>query len=221
VAACAAGVFFLRGGQQTPVRSYGLVNPRFDRLIATVNATGQIAPVQTVNLSFAVTGRVAEVLARPGDTVEKGQPLARLDTRELELRLAQAEAQLAQAQANLDRLLAGPSPAEIAAAEAQLAQAAGQLRQVEGSVTVADMRAAEEQLRQAEARLNQLLAGPRESDVQTAEARIREAAALDGVSIFVAACPKDITMFRDAVKTTGSEARLVVKDLIELVSEAL
>ena len=101
VAACAAGVFFFRGGQQTPVRSYGLVNPRFDRLIATVNATGQIAPVQTVNLSFAVTGRVAEVLVRPGDPVEKGQPLARLDTRELELRLAQAEAQLAQAQANL------------------------------------------------------------------------------------------------------------------------
>lgn len=175
VAACAAVVFFFRGGQQAPVRSYGLVNPRVDTLIATVNATGQIAPVQTVNLSFAVTGRVAEVLVRPGDTVEKGQPLARLDTRELELRLAQAEAQLAQAQANLDRLLAGPSPAEIAAAEAQLAQAAGQLRQVEGSVTTADMRAAEEQLRQAEARLNQLLNGPRESDVQTAEARIREA----------------------------------------------
>jgi Fe-S oxidoreductase len=52
------------------------------------------------------------------------------------------------------------------------------------------------------------------------ESRIREATALDGVSVFVAACPKDITMFRDAVKTTGSEARLVVKDLIELVNEA-
>ncbi|MBM3130339.1 MAG: 4Fe-4S dicluster domain-containing protein [Chloroflexi bacterium] len=53
------------------------------------------------------------------------------------------------------------------------------------------------------------------------ESRIREAVALDGVSIFVAACPKDITMFRDAVKTTGSESRLVVKDLIELVNEAM
>lgn len=53
------------------------------------------------------------------------------------------------------------------------------------------------------------------------ESRIREATALDGVSIFVAACPKDITMFRDAVKTTGSEAKIVVKDLIELVHESL
>lgn len=53
------------------------------------------------------------------------------------------------------------------------------------------------------------------------ENRIREAVTLDGVSTFVVACPKDVTMFRDAVKTTGNEERLVVKDLIELVYEAL
>jgi hypothetical protein len=34
-------------------------------------------------------------------------------------------------------------------------------------------------------------------------------------------CPKDITMYRDAIKTTGKEDRIVVKDLIELVDEAL
>jgi Fe-S oxidoreductase len=53
------------------------------------------------------------------------------------------------------------------------------------------------------------------------ESRIREAVGLDGIQFFVVACPKDTTMFRDAVKTTGQEQRLVVKDLIELVSEAL
>jgi len=53
------------------------------------------------------------------------------------------------------------------------------------------------------------------------EARIREAARLEGVTTFVVTCPKDITMFQDAVKTTGFEQRLVVKDLIELVHEAL
>ena len=53
------------------------------------------------------------------------------------------------------------------------------------------------------------------------EERIREAAELDGVSDFIVACPKDITMYRDAVKTTGCEDRIVVKDLIEIVSEAL
>src|SRR4030042_6119895 len=53
------------------------------------------------------------------------------------------------------------------------------------------------------------------------ETRIHEAGKLDGVSIFVVACPKDITMYRDAIKTTGTEDRIVVKDLIELVDEAL
>ena len=53
------------------------------------------------------------------------------------------------------------------------------------------------------------------------ELRIREAAELDLVGVFVVACPKDASMFKDAVKTSGCEDRLVVKDLIELVHEAL
>ncbi|MDQ7839967.1 MAG: heterodisulfide reductase-related iron-sulfur binding cluster [bacterium] len=53
-----------------------------------------------------------------------------------------------------------------------------------------------------------------------AESRIREASALDGVGTLVVACPKEITMFRDAQKTTGHEEGFVVKDLAELVEEA-
>ena len=53
------------------------------------------------------------------------------------------------------------------------------------------------------------------------ESRIREAANLDDVNVFIVACPKDITMFRDAVKTAGHEDKIVVKDLIELVHEAM
>jgi Fe-S oxidoreductase len=62
-----------------------------------------------------------------------------------------------------------------------------------------------------------------EGDVteRPSESRIREAAGLDGVTAFVVACPKDVTMYQDAVKTTGHEDRLLVKDLIELVYEAL
>ncbi len=53
------------------------------------------------------------------------------------------------------------------------------------------------------------------------ESRIKEAVELDGVSTFIVSCPKDVTMYRDAVKTTGNEDRIVVKDLIELVHAAL
>ena len=53
-----------------------------------------------------------------------------------------------------------------------------------------------------------------------AEGRIREAAALAGVSTLVVACPKDIAMFRDALKTTGLEGKLAVRELAELAAEA-
>ncbi|MFN2188345.1 MAG: (Fe-S)-binding protein, partial [Candidatus Promineifilaceae bacterium] len=53
------------------------------------------------------------------------------------------------------------------------------------------------------------------------ESRIREAVELNDVSDLVVSCPKDVTMYRDAVKTTSNEERLVVKDLIELVQDAL
>ena len=53
------------------------------------------------------------------------------------------------------------------------------------------------------------------------ELRVREAGALNGVNILVVACPKDAVMFKDALKTTGLEGQLVVKDLIELVYEAI
>jgi Fe-S oxidoreductase len=53
------------------------------------------------------------------------------------------------------------------------------------------------------------------------ESRIREAVTLNGIEALVVACPKDVTMYQDAVKTTGNESRLQVKDLIELVYEAM
>ena len=53
------------------------------------------------------------------------------------------------------------------------------------------------------------------------ENRIREAVALGNVDYFVVACPKDVTMYQDAVKTSGNEGKIAVKDIIELVHEAL
>ena len=54
------------------------------------------------------------------------------------------------------------------------------------------------------------------------EIRIREALTLgEDVKHFIVACPKDYAMFGDAVKTSGNEGRLVVKDIIELVEEAI
>ncbi len=53
-----------------------------------------------------------------------------------------------------------------------------------------------------------------------AESRVREAAQT-GVTTLVTACPKDLVMFQNALKPTGLEGKLIVKDVMELVDEAL
>ncbi len=53
-----------------------------------------------------------------------------------------------------------------------------------------------------------------------AENRVREAAGTDHISTLIATCPKDLVMFRDALKSTGVEGQIEVKDLAELVDEA-
>lgn len=59
-------------------------------------------------------------------------------------------------------------------------------------------------------------------DERPSENRIREAVALgDDVRFFVVACPKDMVMYSDAVKTTGHEDRLEVVDVVQLLERAL
>jgi Fe-S oxidoreductase/nitrate reductase gamma subunit len=53
------------------------------------------------------------------------------------------------------------------------------------------------------------------------ESRIREALGLDGVELFIVACPKDVTMYEDAIKTTGNGDRIRLRELSELVAEAV
>jgi Fe-S oxidoreductase len=50
--------------------------------------------------------------------------------------------------------------------------------------------------------------------------RVREAAA-SGVRTLVVVCPKDLVMFQDALKTAGLEDKLEVKELAELVEQAM
>jgi Fe-S oxidoreductase len=53
-----------------------------------------------------------------------------------------------------------------------------------------------------------------------AEARVREAAA-SGAEVLVTACPKDFVMFQDALKTTGLEGRLAVRDLAGIACQSV
>lgn len=85
--------------------------------------------LREVDLAFNDSQRVAEVLAREGDRVRRGQVLARLDTSRLIPQLDQAEAQAAAQRAIANRLHHGSRPEEIAQARANLALAQADARQ--------------------------------------------------------------------------------------------
>ncbi len=102
---------------------------RRGNLTAAVSATGTISPVREAQLAFSTTGALVRLDVQPGNMVKAGQIVAALDTRELELQLAQAEASLAAAQARLDQLK-NPSPADVAAAQASVASAEAALQQL-------------------------------------------------------------------------------------------
>src|ERR687892_517349 len=52
------------------------------------------------------------------------------------------------------------------------------------------------------------------------ENRIREAVGLGELDFFVVSCPKDVTMYEDAIKTSGNADRIELRELTELIEEA-
>ncbi|RLA51806.1 MAG: electron transfer flavoprotein subunit alpha [Gammaproteobacteria bacterium] len=53
------------------------------------------------------------------------------------------------------------------------------------------------------------------------ESRMHEASELGEIDYFITSCPKDLTMYEDARKTSGHEDEFVIKDIAELVAEAI
>lgn len=90
----------------------------------SVAAAGVVeAETENIAVGTPLPGIVVEVLVQVGDLVQKGDPLFRLDERELQAELATRRAQVAVAQADLRRLAAEPRPERLPVTEAQLREA--------------------------------------------------------------------------------------------------
>lgn len=92
---------------------------------APVVAQAKVVPIRSTELSFGKGGdaAVAEVLVHEGDRVEQGALLARLDTRELDLRLKEAQLGLTQAKDTSDELRIQQAELTLQRAELALEQA--------------------------------------------------------------------------------------------------
>jgi HlyD family secretion protein len=149
--------------------------PTVPPAVRAVIADGRVMPLAEAQLAFERSGTVAELLVAEGDQVQAGQALARLDSRDLTLRVERARVNLERAQARYNQVGAGAAPETIAAAEASIAQAAAQREQVVSAVSSADLAAAQAQLEEARAALANLLGGPQRTLIEQAQAAIDQA----------------------------------------------
>ncbi|MGQ9816300.1 MAG: efflux RND transporter periplasmic adaptor subunit, partial [Candidatus Roseilinea sp.] len=124
-------------------------------LLSTVNATGNIQPEAEVRLGFQQPGRVVELAVEVGSVVKQGDLIARLDTADLELALAQAKTGLIVANAAYSRTVEGARAGDIKAAEAALNAAQAAYAKLRAGPEKTDIDAAKAQLLSAEAQLRQ------------------------------------------------------------------
>jgi len=85
-------------------------------LVLSVRATGAVRAERLVTLKVETQGTVSEVLVRPGQRVDSGQVLVRLDPRPLDLAVREAEGALDEARTRLTDALIGDSTADTSAA---------------------------------------------------------------------------------------------------------
>jgi len=102
----------------------------------TVTASGEVAPVQKVQLGFTMAGRVQAVAVAEGDVVQPGQLLVQLETADLERTVAQAELSLRQAQLRLQQLQEPPDEADVETARAAVSDAAAAYKRAQMNLTL-------------------------------------------------------------------------------------
>ena len=141
-------------------------------IVVRITASGAVQPIQRVNLSPKNQGRLAELYVKQGDRVQAGQIIARMESRDLEAKLRQAQARLKNSKANLAKQETGSRPEEIAAARARLNQVEARLSQLQVGSRPEEIAAARARLSQVGARLSQLQAGSRQEEIAVARARL-------------------------------------------------
>lgn len=194
-AALAFTITTVRQGRTAPAEAAPPLEPPTNEFRRQVAGVGMIEPAsEPIAIGVPVAGLVSEVLVKPGDRVRRGQPLLRLDDRDLRAELALRASNVEAAAARLEHLRQTPRPEDIPPAEARVEQAKAQLADAESQLriieSVTDRRAirAEElerrrwavaaaraALREAEAALAQLRAGAWEQDIRVAEAELEQA----------------------------------------------
>ncbi len=157
VLAIVAAVLLTRTSSSSSTTTVSTTTVTSGSVVASVAGSGTVAAAQSLDLTFQTSGSVTQVLVKEGDLVKAQQPLAQLDTRDLELQIASAQAALDSANTKLTQTKDGNvQPADIAAQKAAVASAQAQLRSAQAQLAAlknpnaATISSAEATVRQAE-----------------------------------------------------------------------
>lgn len=141
--------------------------------IASIAAEGEIVPLRSAELSFTVSGLIANLLVSEGDSVEAGQPLVQLAAEDLGSSLTQAEAGVTQAQAGLQA-----AESQLTIAQTHTAVTAAQIKSAQAGVAVAEaQRSSAEANVSAVATEAQVVILQAEATLAEAQARVLQAQA--------------------------------------------
>jgi HlyD family secretion protein len=120
-----------------------------------------------MNVSFKIGGRISEIYVKEGDRVKKGQLLARLESKELQDKAAQAQAAVSAANAGVEQ-----AQAAVSAAEAKKVQSSNA---VNVTAQTADRQVAQAQaaVKAAQAHLDALKNGARKEEREQAAIKVK------------------------------------------------
>ncbi|HEY9736329.1 MAG TPA: efflux RND transporter periplasmic adaptor subunit [Trichocoleus sp.] len=141
-----------------------------EALTVRITASGNVQPVQTVNLSPKTSGILEKLYVEQGDSVTQGQLIARMNSEDIQAQLRQNQAAVAEAEAQLQEVLRGSVAEEVGQAEAAVQSAQAQVRDAEARLSLA-----QDQLRRNEQLFDR--GAISETDLETARREARSAQA--------------------------------------------
>jgi HlyD family secretion protein len=113
------GIMVARGNTAAPKAELRTATVTRGSVSQTVTVSGSINALGQARLAFKSGGKVATIYVTSGQTVSLGQPLAKLDTTDLESAVATAQQNLANAEANYQKAVLSANDTRQSYADAQ------------------------------------------------------------------------------------------------------
>jgi HlyD family secretion protein len=198
------------------------------RAAGTSAAVGMVRTTE-IRIAPEISGRLARFLVEPGQTVQRGQPVAVLSNPELWAAVGAARAQVDKAQSDRDRVYAGVRDEQVQALQREIEKARAAHTQAQQELARKSALAARSDASQQELDTATAQEASSRADIAAAEARYAEAQrgptpeerALADATVVAAKAASDVVEARAAKMLLHAPAAGTVAILVAEVGEAV